>query len=107
MSASSRRPPGRRGYRRHLAVCPCTPWDPIRQREPVNPSRYEVLRLPRTSSMVTAMPAPRWFWRFMYDRESASWVRRRDEPEHRELVERMADRLARVVPAPGPVADLG
>jgi len=53
------------------------------------------------------MPAPRWFWRFMYDRESASWVRRRDEPEHRELVERMADRLARVVPAPGPVADLG
>jgi hypothetical protein len=32
------------------------------------------------------MPAPRWFFRFMYDRESAAWERRRDEPKHRELV---------------------
>jgi len=43
----------------------------------------------------------------MYDRESASWERRRDEPKHRELVERTADQLARFVPPPGPVADLG
>jgi SAM-dependent methyltransferase len=60
----------------------------------------------RTRS-VGAMPAPRWFWRFMYDRESAAWERRRDEPEHRELVERTADELANVVAPPGPVADLG
>ena len=53
------------------------------------------------------MSAPHWFWRFMYDRESAAWERRRDEPEHRELVERTADELARVVAPPGPVADLG
>jgi SAM-dependent methyltransferase len=39
------------------------------------------------------MPAPRWFLRFMYDRESAAWQRRHDEPEHRELVERTADEL--------------
>ena len=25
------------------------------------------------------MPAPHWFFRFMYDRESAAWERRRDE----------------------------
>ena len=37
---------------------------------------------------IAAMPAPRWFFRFMYDRESAAWARRRNEPEHRELVER-------------------
>ena len=43
----------------------------------------------------------------MYDRESAAWERRRDEPEHRELVERTADELAKVVARPGPVADLG
>lgn len=60
----------------------------------------------RTRS-VAAMPAPRWFFRFMYDRESAAWERRRDEPEHRELVERTADELANVVAPPGPVADLG
>ena len=36
------------------------------------------------------MPAPQWFFRFMYDRESAAWERRRDEPEHRELVMRIA-----------------
>ena len=53
------------------------------------------------------MPAPDWFWRFMYDRESAAWERRRDEPEHRALVERIADELANVVAPPGPVADLG
>src|SRR5437763_16962176 len=53
------------------------------------------------------MPAPRWFFRFMYDRESAAWERRRDEPEHRDLVERTADELANVVAPPGPVADLG
>jgi SAM-dependent methyltransferase len=53
------------------------------------------------------MPAPRWFFRFMYDRESAAWERRRDEPEHRELVERTADELANVIAPPGPVADLG
>ena len=43
----------------------------------------------------------------MYDRESAAWERRRDEPQHRELVERAADELANVVAPPGPVADLG
>jgi SAM-dependent methyltransferase len=43
----------------------------------------------------------------MYDRESAAWERRRDEPEGRELVERTADELANVVAPPGPVADLG
>jgi SAM-dependent methyltransferase len=43
----------------------------------------------------------------MYDRESAAWERRHDEPEHRELVERTADDLANVVAPPGPVADLG
>jgi SAM-dependent methyltransferase len=53
------------------------------------------------------MPAPYWFFRFMYDRESAAWERRRNEPEHRELVERTAGELATVVAPPGPVADLG
>jgi SAM-dependent methyltransferase len=53
------------------------------------------------------MTAPRWFFRFMYDRESAAWDRRRDEPKHRELVKRIADELANVVAPPGPVADLG
>ena len=53
------------------------------------------------------MPAPRWFFRFMYDRESAAWDRRRDEPEQRELVARTAGELANVVAPPGPVADLG
>lgn len=43
----------------------------------------------------------------MYDRESAAWGRRRDAPEHRELVERTVDELANVVVPPGPVADLG
>jgi SAM-dependent methyltransferase len=53
------------------------------------------------------MPAPHWFFRFMYDRESAAWERRRDEPEQRELVKRTADELANVVAPPGPIADLG
>ena len=53
------------------------------------------------------MPAPHWFFRFMYDRESAAWERRRDEPEQRELVEWTASELANVVAPPGPVADLG
>src|SRR5580693_7073864 len=53
------------------------------------------------------MPAPRWFFRFVYDRESAAWERRRDEPEQRELVERTADELANVVAPSGPVVDLG
>lgn len=53
------------------------------------------------------MPAPHWFFRFMYDRESAAWQRRRDQPEQRELVERTAGELASVVPPPGPTANLG
>lgn len=53
------------------------------------------------------MPAPRWFFRFVYDRESAAWERRRDEPEGRQLVERTIDDLVAVVTPPGPVADLG
>jgi SAM-dependent methyltransferase len=53
------------------------------------------------------MPAPRWFFRFMYDRESAAWERRRDEPKHRELVKQITGDLADVVAPPGPVADLG
>ena len=53
------------------------------------------------------MPAPHWFFRFMYDRESAAWQRRRDEPGQRELVERTAGELAGVVAPSGPVADLG
>src|SRR5262249_44839522 len=60
----------------------------------------------RTRS-VAAMPAPRWYWRFMYDHESAAWERQRDKPANRELVERTADELANAVPPPGPVADLG
>jgi len=43
----------------------------------------------------------------MYDRESAAWGRRRDEPQHRVLVERTVDTLANVLAPPGPVADLG
>ena len=53
------------------------------------------------------MPAPHWFFRFMYDHESVAWERGRDEPEQRELVERTADELANLVAPPGPVADLG
>lgn len=53
------------------------------------------------------MPAPRWFFRFAYDRESSAWQRRRDEPGQRAKAEREAAELAHVVAAPGPVADLG
>lgn len=53
------------------------------------------------------MPAPQWWWRFAYDRESAAWARRRHGPEQRALVERTVDGLAAVVAPPGPVADLG
>lgn len=63
-------------------------------------------RVTRTRSVAT-VPAPHWFFRFVYDRESAAWGRRRDEPQHRALVERAADELAEVVAPPGPVADLG
>jgi len=59
------------------------------------------------SRSVAAVPAPHWFFRFMYDRESGAWERRRDEPEHHELVVRTADELAKVVAPPGPVVDLG
>jgi SAM-dependent methyltransferase len=53
------------------------------------------------------VPAPRWFWRLVYDLESAAWGRRRDAPEGRALVERTVDQLVGVVALPGPVADLG
>ena len=53
------------------------------------------------------MPAPRWFFRFLYDRESAAWERRRAAPEHRALVDAAVAQLTAVVPPPGPVADLG
>lgn len=53
------------------------------------------------------MPAPRWFFRFMYDRESAALERRHDQPEHRELDEATVDVLASVIRPPGPIADLG
>lgn len=43
----------------------------------------------------------------MYDRESAAWERRRDEPENRDLVERTVDEIERFVAPPGPIADLG
>lgn len=64
-------------------------------------------QLGRERRNVAAMPAPQWFWRFMYDCESAAWGRRRDEPEHRRLVERTVSQLVNVVAPPGPVADLG
>jgi SAM-dependent methyltransferase len=53
------------------------------------------------------MPAPRWFFRFMYDRESGAWARQRHGPRQRETVERFVDELADLVAPPGPVADLG
>ena len=59
------------------------------------------------SPSVAIMPAPHWFFRFMYDRESAAWQRRRDRPEQRALVEQTVDQLAKVVSAPGPIVDLG
>src|SRR3954471_1945094 len=62
---------------------------------------------PTTRLASAIVPAPRWFWRFMYDRESASWERRRDEPEHHALVERTVDEFCTFVAPPGPVVDLG
>lgn len=53
------------------------------------------------------MPLPRWFWRWLYDREAGWWVRRRDEPENRAFVEATVEQLAAVVEAPGPIADIG
>ena len=107
---SERRPgPARRPAARDL--CPATGRARL---------GYDRARIPTTSftdrignpagsrtRSIAAMPAPHWFFRFMYDRESAAWERRRNEPEHRELVERTSDELANVVAPPGPVADLG
>lgn len=53
------------------------------------------------------MPAPRWFFRFMYDRESAALERLHDQPDHREVDEMTVETLASVVAQPGAVADLG
>lgn len=53
------------------------------------------------------MTAPHWFFRFMYDRESAALERRHDQPEHRDLDEETVDALASLVTPPGPIADLG
>jgi SAM-dependent methyltransferase len=89
-----------------LGVSFCACRLPIRHLEDttsVTPARSRT----SASCSVAAMPAPRWFFRFMYDRESATWERRRNEPKHRELVKRTADELANVVAPPGPVAGLG
>ncbi|MCC5953159.1 MAG: class I SAM-dependent methyltransferase, partial [Acidimicrobiia bacterium] len=53
------------------------------------------------------MPAPSWFFRFVYDRESAALARRHDSPQVQVVVERTVAQLANVVAPPGPVADLG
>lgn len=53
------------------------------------------------------MPAPHWFFRFMYNRESTALQRRHDTPQHRELGEKTVDILTSQVPQPGPIADLG
>ena len=87
-----------------LAECP-------RSSSLTAPSRSPSIRrsgthLLRTYS-VRLMPAPRWFFRFMYDRESAALERRHEQPEHRELDEGTVDALASVIEPPGPVADLG
>jgi SAM-dependent methyltransferase len=66
------------------------------------------VRLPSDARRsVVIVAAPGWFFRFMYDRESEAWARRRDEPQHRELVERTVEQLTKVVAPPGPVVDLG
>jgi SAM-dependent methyltransferase len=78
----------------------------VKGRSPLRP----ITLVPTTSNRsrsVAAVPAPRWFFRFVYDRESAAWGRGRDEPEQLEMVERTVDELANVVAPPGPVADLG
>jgi SAM-dependent methyltransferase len=43
----------------------------------------------------------------MYDREAGWWARRRDEPEHRPLIESTIAPLTAVVEPPGPLADIG
>lgn len=53
------------------------------------------------------MPAPSWFFRFMYDRESAALERRHARPAHRELADQIVQKLTDVVAPPGPIADLG
>ena len=53
------------------------------------------------------MPAPRRFFRFMYDLESAAWGKQQDGPEHRDRIGRTVEELANVVALPGPLADLG
>jgi SAM-dependent methyltransferase len=53
------------------------------------------------------MPAPRWFFRFIYDLESAALERQHDQPDGREADEVTVETLASVVARPGPVADLG
>jgi len=53
------------------------------------------------------MPAPRWFFRFVYDRESAALERRHDQPDHQQADETTVQTLASAVMQPGPVADLG
>jgi SAM-dependent methyltransferase len=81
---------------RHRAKRPCAAE---------STGRARVLRSGGVS--VAVVPAPRWFFRFVYDRESAAWQRRRNDPIGRPLIERTVDVLASVVDAPGPVADLG
>lgn len=53
------------------------------------------------------MPAPRWFFRFAYDRESAGWERQGDEPDQRQRIDERVGALAAVVGGSGPLADLG
>lgn len=62
-------------------------------------------RRPCRIGSVVAVPAPRWFFRFMYDRESMALARR--HASNRVLVERTVEELEEVVEPPGPVADLG
>jgi SAM-dependent methyltransferase len=53
------------------------------------------------------VPAPRWFFRFIYDRESGAWARQRNGPTQLAAVEQLVDELTDLVAAPGPIADLG
>lgn len=53
------------------------------------------------------MPAPHWFFRFMYDRESTALERLHDRSDVRQLDELTVDTLVSAVDPPGPVADLG
>lgn len=60
-----------------------------------------------TTGSFGLVPAPRWFFRFAYDRESAALERRHDQPDHQEADEATVEALASVVTQPGPIADLG